>query len=181
MEIKTSLHLNIDLRLDSDSAQPADDLALRQLAAVCEGLRLLLRSQTVSQETLAEGGDTAPALPAITATDNTPPIEQAKGGAEADVVAPPRGRRQMPASRTWSFEQFDAAVRAEIRRLGQNGNLPTGSIWDRERSPDLPSLTGVMRRYGCKNMAEFEEKLQAAGSARNGATNGANGVAGRHL
>lgn len=159
MEIKTSLHLNIDLRLDSDSAQPTNDLALRQLAAICDGLHLLLRAQSISQETLPEDGDIDPVLPAITAVDSTPPTAQTEELAEEVAVEPPPSRRQMPASRSWSFEQFDGLVRAEMQRLTNDGKMPTTALWDRERSPDLPTLVGVIRRYGCKNIADLAHTL----------------------
>ena len=173
MEIKTDVRVSLDLHFTSDDLGNRSELA--RLAAVCDGLQLLLRSQSVSQETLVEDDDAGPVLPAITAMESTPSTAQTEDTAEESAaVEPPPSRRQMPASRSWSFEEFDAAVRAEIKRLGRNGELPTGTIWNRERSEELPTLTGVMRRYGCKNMAEFEEKLQAAPIANNGA-------AGRHL
>lgn len=125
--------------------------------------------------------DDAPAGP--TATDAPADVEWTplvEADPQSGPKTQPRSRRKMPASRSWSFEKFDDAVRAEIKRLGRNGELPTGTIWDRERSEELPTLTGVMRRYGCKNMVEFEEKLQAApaASVRN---DNLNGAAGRHL
>lgn len=181
MELKTDVHINLDLHFTDDDLANGAELA--RLAAVCDGLYLLMKA----------GGHEAPApeglplrtLPAIEAIETQPePTPADKDEPDAEPTAlddkqPAGQRRTMPASRNWSFEKFDSHVRAELKRLGCNGELPTGTVWDHERSPDLPTLTGVLRRYRCKNMAEFKEKLAFQPStAQNGNTNG---HAGRHL
>lgn len=49
------------------------------------------------------------------------------------------------ATRAWSFEAFDRAVRAEMER--------------RERAAHLPTLSGVLKRYKCKTIGALAAKL----------------------
>ena len=47
-----------------------------------------------------------------------------------------------------SFEEFDALVKADVKRLSTGRIMPTHSLWNEMRNPALPNLTSVATRYG---------------------------------
>lgn len=57
------------------------------------------------------------------------------------------------------FDQFDQMVRAEMKRLSMDRRIPSYRLWDTERDSRLPTLGGVIQRYGCTNLVDFAEKI----------------------
>lgn len=57
------------------------------------------------------------------------------------------------------FDQFDKLVRSEMKRLGMDGRMPNHRLWNDERNVQLPTMAGVMLRYGCNNLIDLAEKL----------------------
>lgn len=173
MKLKTDIHVNIDLHFNSDDLANGAELA--RLAAVCDGLYMLLKAQR------QEGQETPP----VAQLAAQPP--QIEAPAEPDASEPQptpaseRQRRRMrkpqkdqPSSRHWDFEEYDRRVRAEMARLATDGIIPSHSRWDREKSPGMPTLRAVIFRYKCKNTAELAAKLglRPLGSVPEPATNG---------
>lgn len=57
------------------------------------------------------------------------------------------------------FDQFDKLVRSEMKRLSMDGRMPNHRLWNDERNVLLPTMTGVMLRYGCNNLIDLAAKL----------------------
>lgn len=185
MELKTDVRINLNLHFTSDDLANGAELA--RLAAVCDGLYMLAKAG--GQEP-PSGLRTAPAIEAAEAepADIEEPAEPEP--VEDQQPRPQRRGSQMPASRGWEFEQFDRAVREEAKRLSVDGKMPTTTHWDRYRSPDLPTMTGVIRRYGVRNTVGLAERLgyepvrptrAAPQRTKQADVANTNGHAGRHL
>lgn len=174
MKLKTEVHVNLDLHFTNDDLVNGAELA--RLAAVCDGLYLLLKAQSpgqsVSRETpIAQLGAQVRQIEAVAeSVSRETPVGISPNGAAPE---PPAVYRQ-PTSRRWNFEKFDDRVRAEMKRLaGPGGTMPTTSRWDRERDQRLPTMTAVIRRYGCKTKPELAQRLGMAPAASTpAATNG---------
>lgn len=172
MKMKTSVHVNLDLHFDSDDLANGAELA--RLAAVCDGLYMLIRAQRqeqgdVSQETpLPQLGTQPQQIEAQSVSQETPlPPEQ--------PLAPPTKKpaRRGPPRR--DLDEFDYLVRTEMQRLAPDGILPTHARWDRERDRRLPTLVGVIRRHGYRNRSQLAQRLGIAPSQEDApapATNG---------
>lgn len=167
MKLKTEVYVNLDLHFTSDDLANGAELA--RLAAVCDGLYMLIRAQRqedVFQETSVAQLATQvrqmdalviPAAPSAevepTPQPTQPPVSARKRRAAR------RPQKEQPTSRHWSFEEYDRRVRAEMERLATDGIIPSHSCWDREKSPELPTLQAVIFRYRCKNTDELAAKL----------------------
>jgi len=58
-----------------------------------------------------------------------------------------------------SFEEFDALVKADVKRLSTGRIMPTHSLWNEMRNPALPNLTSVATRYGVATVEELAQHL----------------------
>jgi len=110
------------------------------------------------------------ATPAGSATDATltPPTVPRRVGRslkQAPAKRPgllPGEQEPTPGKRTGDrlpFDQFDQMVRAEMKRLSMDRRIPSYRLWDTERDSRLPTLGGVILRYGCTNLVDFAEKI----------------------
>jgi len=58
-----------------------------------------------------------------------------------------------------SFEEFDALVKSDVKRLSTGRIMPTHSLWNEMRNPALPNLTSVATRYGVATVEELAMML----------------------
>lgn len=128
MRLKTEIHVNVDLHFDSD--EPANEGEIARLAAVCDGLYMLLKAQRTDPAAVQEA-------PRTITTTEPPSLPVSK-------PAPSATKRT---SRKSDFDEFDQLVRAEMQRLAIDGRMPGGPRWDAERSPGMPTMTNVLHRY----------------------------------
>lgn len=124
MKLKTDIHVNIDLHFNSDDLANGAELA--RLAAVCDGLYMLIKAQRQEAPQLA-------ALPQQQSVSQETP---------EPVSATHRERNQQR-----DFIEFDRLVRNEATRLAMDGCMPSAPRWDAERDPQLPSMSAVIGRY----------------------------------
>lgn len=168
MQLKTDIHVNIDLHFNSDDLSNGAELA--RLAAVCDRLYMLIKAQrqetsSVSQETPLPQlplPQQIAAQPQQSVSQETPAVGPAPKQPPVSERQRRRARRPLkaqPSSRHWDFEEYDRRVRAEMDRLAMDGVIPSHFRWNRERADDLPTLQAVIFRYKCSNVAELAGKL----------------------
>ncbi len=58
-----------------------------------------------------------------------------------------------------TFEEFDALVKREVKRLSVAGTMPSHAFWNEMRDPKLPVLSSVMRRYGAATAEDLAQML----------------------
>lgn len=97
-------------------------------------------------------------LDAVMALLTDPGAFEAPANSAAMVVAPPSPPtpvtpRRHPAR--LPFEEFDQMVRSELQRLACDGRIPGFSVWDTNRDPRLPTMSGVLQRYNIRRAAEL--------------------------
>lgn len=66
---------------------------------------------------------------------------------------PPKGPA-LPAA------EFDALVRAEMKRLAEYGRMPDHRRWNNERDVQLPTMAGVLAAYEVQNILQLAHKLE---------------------
>lgn len=147
MQLKTQVHVNIDLYFGSDDATNESEIG--RLAAILDELRLLMRVQRPANPPEAQVAQLSE--PHVQIEPLPTPLSLEADTSESDAPA--------GATRSWSFEAFDRAVRAEMARIAVDGVMPSTGRWDRGRKEPLPSLAGVMKRYGCPNLPALADKL----------------------
>lgn len=140
MQPKISIHLNVDLQLDSESAGDTD---LARLAAIADGLRMLMQAgrpaPTVSHET--------PAPAQIVAVTELPDVELTEPlNGNQQVDARSRRARNLRSDNA-EFEEFDRLMRSEMARLAIDGRIPGGPRWNAQRDRRLPTMSSVVGRY----------------------------------
>jgi len=170
MKLKTDIHVNIDLHFTNDDLVNGAELA--RLAAVCDGLYMLIKAQRQeAQETTAE----APQLAALPQQ-----IEAVAESVFQETPEPAAPATHRERNQQRDFLQFDRLVRAEMGRLAVDGRMPSGPRWNAERDPQLPSMSSVYGRYkrrtGIASMSDlarhFGLKPAPTGAAAHKATNG---------
>ena len=57
------------------------------------------------------------------------------------------------------FEEFDALVKREVRRLAAGKTMPSHALWNEMRDPKLPTLSTVIARYGAGTAEELASLL----------------------
>ncbi len=57
------------------------------------------------------------------------------------------------------FEEFDALVKKEVKRLGTAGIMPSHAHWNEFKDPALPTLTTVITRYGAASAEDLATML----------------------
>jgi hypothetical protein len=57
------------------------------------------------------------------------------------------------------FEEFDAMVKREVKRLAAGNTMPSHALWNEMRDPKLPVLSSVMHRYGASSAEELARML----------------------
>ncbi len=80
-------------------------------------------------------------------------------GALGGLPEPEPKQRNMTTARL-PFDDLDALVRSEMKRLSMDKRIPGHSLWNAERDPRLPTLTAICYRYDVKNLVELAAKLE---------------------
>ena len=57
------------------------------------------------------------------------------------------------------FEEFDALVKREVKRLAAGNTMPSHALWNEMRDPKLPVLSSVMHRYGAGTAEDLARML----------------------
>lgn len=57
------------------------------------------------------------------------------------------------------FEEFDALVKREVRRLAAGKTMPSHALWNEMRDPKLPTLSTVITRYGATSAEDLASLL----------------------
>lgn len=124
-----------------------------------------------AQPITAQEDATALATATTVATDPTPPM----GTAIGMVTSAPKGKKpkgvekrpallpgevEMPEVGRLPFDQFDMLCRAEMKRLSMDKRMPNYSLWNSERDVRLPTMAGVLSRYGVTNLPDLAEQLE---------------------
>jgi len=172
MQINLQIHIHLD-GVDLDSY-------LTRLALLFAPPSGSGRSPQTAPEAF-EGPETHAPLPTAQGTPVLPATEAMGADADAPIgewvtvtVAPnghkPKtpvtkrpailpGETQLPEVGRLPFAQFDELCRAEMKRLSMDKRMPNYSLWNSERDVRLPTMAGVLSRYGVTNLPDLAEKL----------------------
>jgi hypothetical protein len=133
------------------------EIEANELVAMAEALRVLFSRQQDATAVILHGLLTQSIAPPLTTSQQLVAEQLQETG--DDVPPPDTEAYKQPSSRSWSFDEFDQRVRACMSRLSHQGVIPSHKHWDQHRDKELPTLTGVVKRYKCKNRVELAQKL----------------------
>lgn len=66
---------------------------------------------------------------------------------------------ELPQIGRLAFDQFDLLCRAEMKRLSLDRRMPGFRLWNDERDVRLPTMAGVLARYGVTSLSHLAAKL----------------------
>jgi len=82
--------------------------------------------------------------------------EQIEKAVASDKVAGEEPKRAYSGDRL-PFDELDALVRTEMKRLSIDKRMPGSRLWDEERDNRLPTLGAIMHRYKKTRLADLAE------------------------
>lgn len=144
MQLKTEVHVSLDLHFTSDDL--ANETELARLAAITDGLALLLKAQRPK------------APPALV---DVPPAQLPSP--EPEPVTPDATPKRARPETTLNFDEFDQLVRSEMHRLAIDGRAPGEPRWNANKCEQLPTMSSIIGRYrrecGIKSTNDLAERF----------------------
>lgn len=162
--------MQISINIQLDPAELAD--LVRSLVGIVPIVPIPTEPPTTPQSVLPSPDTPAPTSTPVLATilpatevgkaEAAPAVRKPKPMPEKRLAVLPgeieKPKRAYSGSRL-KLDEFDTLVRSEMKRLSMDKRIPSHGLWNAERDPRLPTLTGVCQRYGVPNLVALAAKL----------------------